>query len=64
VAGQLAGVVSPIVTGLLIDRTGNYDWAFLVAGAAAAVAMFAWCVVVRRVEALDWDESFATCPAS
>ena len=64
VAGQLAGVVSPIVTGLLIDRTGNYDWAFLVAGAAAAVAMFAWCVVVRRVEALDWDESFASCPAS
>ena len=57
VAGQLAGVVSPIVTGLLIDRAGNYNSAFLVAGAAAAVAMFGWCVVVRRVEAVDWDES-------
>jgi len=48
--------VSPVITGLLIDRTGSYDWAFLVAGAAALVAMVGWGVVVRRVETLDWDE--------
>lgn len=56
VAGQLAGIVSPLVTGVLIDQTGNYNSAFLVAGAAAAVGMFGYCVVVRRVEALDWDK--------
>jgi len=55
VAGQLAGIVSPVITGLLIDRTGSYDWAFLVAGAAALVAMVGWGVVVRRVETLDWE---------
>ena len=60
VAGQLAGVVSPLLTGMLIDRTGSYDWAFLVAPAALAVSMFAWCVVVRRVESLDWDEAQAS----
>lgn len=56
VAGQLAGVVSPIVTGLLIDRTGSYDWAFLVAGGSAMVYLFGYCVVVRRVEPLEWGE--------
>jgi len=55
VAGQLAGIVSPVITGLLIDRTGSYYWAFLVAGAAALVAMVGWGVVVRRVETLDWE---------
>ena len=55
VTGQLAGVVSPIVTGLLIDRTGSYDWPFLMAAMALGLAMVAYCVVVRRVERLDWN---------
>jgi MFS family permease len=61
-AGQFAGVLSPLVTGMLIDRTGNYDWAFLVAAAAALVSMLGWCVIVRRVEAVDWDAD-GTVPA-
>ncbi len=56
VAGQLAGIISPVITGLLIDRTGSYYLAFLVAGAAALVGMFGWVVVVRKVETVDWDE--------
>lgn len=59
VAGQLAGVVSPLVTGLLIDRTGNYNAAFMVAAASELAAMIGWCVVVRRVESLDWPEASA-----
>lgn len=56
VAGQLAGIVSPVVTGLLIDRTGSYYWAFLVAGSASLLGMVGWVVVVRRVEILDWGD--------
>jgi len=62
VAGQLAGVVSPIVTGMLIDRTGSYYWPFLMAAAAVVVGMVGWCVVVRRVESLDWGEAAAAVP--
>ena len=55
VAGQLAGVVSSILTGLLIDRTGNYQAAFLVAGFAALVSLFCWCVILPKVETINWD---------
>jgi MFS family permease len=55
VAGQLAGVVSPVVTGLTMDATRGFAAAFLVAAAAAVVGVFAWCVIVRKVEPLDWE---------
>lgn len=56
VAGQLAGAISPVVTGMLIDRTGSYDWAFLVAAAFSLLAIVGWCVIVRKWEAVSWDE--------
>ncbi len=59
VAGQLAGIISPIVTGVLIDRTGSYNWAFLVAGTAGMIGALGWCVVVRNVEVLEWDGDIA-----
>jgi MFS family permease len=52
--GQLAGIVSPIVTGLIVDRTGGYSLAFAVAAAAALLSMVAWGVVIRQV-AVQWS---------
>ena len=54
-AGQLAGIVSPIVTGLIVDRTGGYSLAFAVAAAAALLSMVAWGVVIRQVVAVQWS---------
>jgi MFS family permease len=62
VAGQLAGVLSPLVTGFLIDRTGNFSWAFIVCAASAVVAMVAWCFVIRQVATVEWPEGLALIP--
>jgi len=56
VAGQLAGIIAPIVTGLIVDRTGAFSWAFAVSAASAILAVVAWGVVIGRVETVQWSE--------
>lgn len=53
---NLAGIVAPIVTGLVVDRTGQYYWAFIIAACMAASGIIGWGVFIRRVEPLDWDD--------
>jgi MFS family permease len=53
--GGLAGVISPLVTGLSIDLTGDYRVAFLVAAVTPVIGMISWGLVVRRVAPIDWD---------
>ncbi len=53
--GNIAGIVSPIVTGALVDATGGYGVAFIVAGAVTIVGVLGWVVVVPRIEPLAWD---------
>ncbi len=52
---NIAGVVAPIVTGRVVDLTGHYDWAFVIAAAMAAVGIVGWAMVIPRVEALAWE---------
>ncbi len=59
VAGQLAGVFAPLVTGIIVDRTGSFSWAFIVAALWAVVAMFAWGIIIRRVATVDWPVGVA-----
>jgi ACS family D-galactonate transporter-like MFS transporter len=53
--GNLAGVVAPAVTGLVVARTGQFFWAFAVTtGVALAGAMF-YMFVIGRIEQVDWN---------
>lgn len=54
-SGGLSGVVGPLVTGVLIDATGDYRMAFLFAALVSAAGLFFWGVMIGRVEPLDWD---------
>jgi len=63
-AGQLAGILAPVVTGFIVDRTGAFSWAFAVAAASAVLAMVAWGVVIRRVVPVPWPEALAPVPAT
>jgi nitrate/nitrite transporter NarK len=55
--GQMAGIVAPIVTGLLVQRTGTFAWAFAVSAEVPLLGMLAWGIVLRRIEPLSWDRS-------
>lgn len=54
--GNLAGIVAPMVTGFLVDRTGNFAWAFGIASAFSLLAAYAWGMIVPRIETLEWPE--------
>lgn len=53
-AGNAAGIVAPLVTGLIVDRTGHFGLAFLVAGAVSLAGAWGWGVIISRVEPVIW----------
>ncbi len=54
--GNIAGIVNPIITGLIIDATGSYDSAFALAAVMPLVALFSLVFLVPRVAPIDWDQ--------
>jgi MFS family permease len=54
--GNLAGIVAPYATGLMVDRSGHYGGAFLVAGAVTFAGAAAWGWMIPKVEPLAWSE--------
>lgn len=58
VAGQFAGVVAPIITGVIVDRTGQFAWAFAIAAAVLLIGAFAWAFIVPRIEPILWPDDF------
>jgi MFS family permease len=55
--GGLSGVVGPLVTGILIDATGDYRTAFLFAAGVAFAGVLCWGVMIRKVAPLEWERS-------
>jgi MFS family permease len=53
--GNMAGIVAPIVTGVIVDRTGSFLNAFYVAAAVCGVGVICWAVMVPRIEPLKLD---------
>jgi MFS family permease len=52
--GNAAGIVAPIVTGMVVDRTGQFVWAFAIAGVFGVTGMIAWGLVIPRIALIDW----------
>jgi MFS transporter, ACS family, D-galactonate transporter len=51
---NLAGVVAPAVTGFVVDRTGQFFWAFAVSAAVVLIGATIYVFVLGRVEPVDW----------
>jgi MFS transporter, ACS family, D-galactonate transporter len=54
VFGSLAGVLAPAITGFVVDRTGEFFWAFAILAAVAVVGAGSWIFIVGPVEEVDW----------
>jgi MFS family permease len=52
--GNLAGVIAPVVVGVVVDRTGEYFAAFAVAAAITLVGSAAWTFVIRDIREVSW----------
>jgi ACS family D-galactonate transporter-like MFS transporter len=61
--GNLAGVVVAPLTGFIVDRTGHFWWAFVVAAIVAALGAISWVVIVGPLKRVDFKkfENWPTC---
>ena len=53
--GNLSGILAPALTGVLVDASGSYVSAFVVAGLTSVVALIGWVFVMPRVRPIDWQ---------
>jgi ACS family D-galactonate transporter-like MFS transporter len=52
--GNLAGVAASALTGLVVERTGQFFWAFSVAAGFALAGAVFYMFVIGRIEQVDW----------
>jgi MFS transporter, ACS family, D-galactonate transporter len=52
--GNLSGIVAPWLTGVVVERTGSFHLAFVVAAAVALTGAMMWGVVVGPVATVRW----------
>lgn len=57
--GNLSGIVAPIATGFLVQRTGNFFWAFASPAILALVGICCYLFLVGPVAPVDWDSADA-----
>jgi MFS family permease len=50
-----AGIVVPVITGFIVDRTGTFDVAFLLAAAVSLLGAVGWGLILPRIEQVDWE---------
>ncbi|HEX7759253.1 MAG TPA: MFS transporter [Caulobacteraceae bacterium] len=55
--GNIAGIVAPIITGVVVDRTGAFVWAFVIAAGVGLLGVVGWGVIIPRVAPVDWEEA-------
>jgi MFS family permease len=52
--GNCAGIIAPVITGIVIDLTGQYYWAFVIAAAMATAGILGWTLMIGNVAPLNW----------
>src|SRR4051812_32623109 len=55
--GNLSGIAAPIVTGIVVDWSGSFAGAFVVAAALSAIGIMSWWIVVQKIQAVEWTSS-------
>jgi ACS family D-galactonate transporter-like MFS transporter len=62
--GNFAGIVSPALTGFVVERTGHFFWAFLVTAGVLLGGAISWAFVVGPVKPVEWVSQSETAPDS
>jgi MFS family permease len=52
--GNLSGILAPSLTGWIVQRTGQFYWAFVVTTSVLVIGAICFIFVVRRVEPESW----------
>jgi ACS family D-galactonate transporter-like MFS transporter len=52
--GNLAGWIAPVVTGFVVDKTGQFFWAFIITAVIALLGSLSWIFIVGTLRQVDW----------
>lgn len=52
---NIAGILAPSLTGIAVDATGNYIFAFVLVAAFSVIGVIAWATIIGPVREIDWD---------
>jgi MFS family permease len=55
--GSFGGVIAPILTGLVVNRTGQFFWAFVVTALLGWIGMLSWLFLVGTIRPVVWIEA-------
>lgn len=53
--GNLAGIAGPAITGFLVDSSGSFYSAFVLAIVISLVGVLSWTTIVPRIAPVQWD---------
>jgi MFS family permease len=62
--GNIAGIVAPALTGVIVERSGSYTYAFAATAAAALLGAFGYGVIVQRVTPVIWSAAPSRSPVT
>jgi MFS transporter, ACS family, D-galactonate transporter len=54
--GNLAGWIAPALIGLIVQRTGNFFWVFVITSGVTLLGAAAWLFVVGPIKPLAWSQ--------
>lgn len=52
--GNLAGILAPALTGILIDSTGSFESGFALAGLVNVLGVLGWIVILPKIAPIVW----------
>ncbi len=52
--GNFAGVIAPALTGLVVDRSGHFFWAFAIAACVTSLGALAYAFAIGAVKPVEW----------
>jgi len=55
-AGNFAGAVAPTLTGILLDRTGHFYWAFFITAVVVWIGAVSWIFIVGPIREVEWEK--------
>jgi cyanate permease len=63
-AGNVAGLIAPAITGVLVDQTGLFNIAFALAAAVNVLGLIGWVLMLRKIAPIQWPPMAREAPAS
>jgi len=52
--GNVAGLIAPAITGVLVDQTGLFNIAFALAAGVNVLGLIGWVLMLRKIAPIQW----------